>query len=296
MPEGVECLIVAEKLREWFKDIDLNKSGFCPIKLVNIIEPVSVRYSPIDFSEFNSVYKNVSYNTIQTFGKSIFIPSNTGHCVMVQLGMTGTFSEQKNRHSRLVFKAFNSKDDFISSDLYYNDMRKFGHLMLFKTGSIPRNMSNIFNYSIDWRNKKAPLLFSKRVLLRESWREAEIKTVLLNQQIIAGIGNIYVSEGLFRSKINPKTRVKNLTEEELKRIIFETQKFMEQSYKVGGMTVKNFEAFGQKGFGKQYLKVYGKNGIICPECHQSIIQRILLKKRSAYYCPFCQVEKTSIEK
>ena len=70
---------------------------------------------------------------------------------------------------------------------------------------------------------------------------------------------------------------------------------MNKSYNVGGMTVQNFDSFGKKGFGKQYLNVYGKHGITCRQCKSAIIQKIKLRGRGTYYCPICQKEENNVE-
>jgi len=284
MPEGVECLVVAESIQKWCRSQDPDNEGSINFELSGIDDEAVVRHSPIPFNQFNKYYDRINYSKISTFGKTIFIPSTNGYCFSVQLGMTGNFSEEPTKHSKIRFLS-----NF--SNLYYNDIRKFGHLMLFKKESVPRNIKNLLKNSIDWRNQKAPELFAKRARKRKSWQNSEIKTLLLNQQLIAGIGNIYACECLFLAHIDPRILVKNLTNKKLSRIIQECQKIMFQSHAVGGMTIYNFTNFGKKGFGRSYLNVYNKRGLGCRKCNSAIIQRIKQKNRSTFYCPICQDEK-----
>ncbi len=289
MPEGVECLVVAESLQKWCRNQDSDNEGSINFELNRINNEAIVRHSPIPFNKFNEFYSKVDYSKISTFGKTIFIPSTNGYCLAVQLGMTGNFSEESVLHSRVSFLS-----DF--SELHYNDMRKFGQLMLFENKNIPRNIKNLLKNSIDWRNKKAPELFAKRVRRRKSWQNSAIKTILLNQQLIAGIGNIYACECLFSAGINPKSLVKKLSNKKLIKIIEKCQEIMYKSYSVGGMTIYNFTNFGKKGFGRSKLSVYNKRGLGCKICRAAIIQRIKQDNRSTFYCPICQREKSNAQK
>jgi len=264
MPEGVECLVVAESLQQWCKKQDPDNNGSIGLELEEIIDEVVVRNSPIPFSQFDECYDRVNYPKIATFGKTIFIPATNGYCLSAQLGMTGNFSDELTDHSKIHFTS-----DF--SNLYYNDIRKFGHLMLFEKKNIPRNIKNLLKNSIDWRNQKAPELFAKRVRKRKSWQNSEIKTILL-----------------ISARVDPRISVKDLPDEILIEIIKKCQEIMHKSHAVGGMTIYNFENFGKKGFGRSQLNVYNKRGIGCRECNAAIIQRIKQDNRSTFYCPRCQ--------
>jgi len=280
MPEGVECLIVAESIQKWAQGQDTNHVGYTSFNLEEVYNKVVTRNSPISPTFWNEHLNKLNYYKISTFGKTIFLPFENFR-LSIQLGMTGTFSEQKTDHSRIRFCS-----DY--SSLYYNDMRKFGHIMCFEKHNPPRNISNLLKNSIDWRNKNAPELFAKRVVKRKQWIDSEIKPLLMNQQLIAGIGNIYACEGLLLARIDPRTKVKDIPSKKLAQIIVECQNIMNKSYSVGGMSVYTFTSFGKQGFGKRYLNVYNQQGILCNQCKSSIIQKTLQQGRSTYYCPTCQ--------
>ena len=112
----------------------------------------------------------------------------------------------------------------------------------------------------------------------------------MNQQLIAGIGNIYACEGLLLANVNPRSKAKDIPAKTLANIIAECQKIMNKSYAIGGMSIYTFTCFGKQGFGKRYLKAYNKQGILCGQCKSSIIQKILQQGRSTYYCPTCQIQ------
>ncbi len=291
MPEGVECLIIAESVQEWFSEQDKENTGHVKISLLPNYDLMIFKHSPIPISQFNQLYKAIVYSKICTFGKTLFFPSITGHCLTVQLGMSGTFSDESDEFIRAQFVSDDISYLGIQPILNYNDTRKFGNMMLFAKDKMPRNVSNLIKNSIDWRNKNAPKLFAKRIRKRKDWRQTEIKPILLNQQVLAGIGNIYASEALFASKIHPKTLVNDLGDDELRDVIKSAQHIMDQSYKVGGMTVRTFSSFGKQGFGRKYLKVYDKNATLCKTCQGAMIQKIKQNKRSTFYCPKCQFER-----
>jgi len=282
MPEGVECLIVAEGVQRWMADLDLEQRGSVKFELREIFDPVVVRFSPILFDDFNECYGNVDYRKISTFGKTIFIPADNEFCMAAQLGMAGSFSNLRSKHSRVEFQ-------HREHSLFFNDMRKFGSLTLFKKSKLPRNMPNLLKHSIDWRNKNAPRLLAVRALKRDRWRNADIKSLILNQQIIAGIGNIYACESLHAAKIDPRTEVKNLSREQLINIVEKCQSLMWRSHALGGMSIHTFESFGQRGSAKRLLRVYDKHGTICPTCKSGFIQRIYQNLRPTFYCPICQI-------
>jgi formamidopyrimidine-DNA glycosylase len=292
MPEGVECLVVAENLKQWFLSRSQNNKP--RLYLRELMNPTITRFSPIDFTKFNDYFGEIDLDRISTFGKNIFVPSHTGYCLIVQLGMTGTFTEDKDSHSRINF-AVKYKNTDIDIDLYYNDIRKFGRLYLAKSDQLPPRIDHQIKKSVDWRDPKAPGLVWRNIRNTRRILYKEIKAYLLDQDLIAGIGNIYACEALFAAGIHPKTTSRRLNKVEIRNIIFSAQNIMKESYKSGGMTVNNFKIFGKKGNGKNLLKVYGKEGLPCIRCQCSTIQRIIINGRSTFFCPTCQREKENVK-
>ncbi len=116
----------------------------------------------------------------------------------------------------------------------------------------------------------------------------KIKQVLMNQNIIAGIGNIYSDEILWAAKINPLKDVSEISERELKRIYLAMQKILKKAIKVKGESISDFRTLsGEKGGFDSFRKVYRKEGKPCPRCG-AIIKRVKLAGRSAHFCPKCQ--------
>ena len=119
-------------------------------------------------------------------------------------------------------------------------------------------------------------------------RNLPIKTVLLDQSIITGIGNIYADEVLFLSKINPFRKAKDLTADECKQIITNTRKVLEKAILEGGTTIRSYTSEeGVSGLFQNDLLVHKREGCECRVCN-NIIKRVKIGGRSTYYCDKCQ--------
>lgn len=168
--------------------------------------------------------------------------------------------------------------------LKYNDTRKFGRMYLLKKDEVYKSKplcelglepwDETLNYKYlknKYKNKKLP-----------------IKTLLLDQSIITGIGNIYADEILFKSQINPLKKGSDLQEEDLNKIIFYMKEILEEAIKMGGTTIKSYEsARGVHGKFQNHLLVHNHEGDKCPKC-DNIIVKVKVNGRSTYYCTNCQ--------
>ena len=110
----------------------------------------------------------------------------------------------------------------------------------------------------------------------------------MNQNFVAGLGNIYCSEILFDAKISPKKRSKNLNNKQIKQIIKSTKKILYKAVSFGGTTIKNFVVSDEKiGYFKNKLMVYGRDGMSCFKCKNNIV-KIIQSGRSTFFCSQCQ--------
>ena len=110
----------------------------------------------------------------------------------------------------------------------------------------------------------------------------------MNQKNVVGIGNIYASESLYLSKVNPLKESHKLNIEECKRIVSSAKKVLSEAIKVGGTTLKDFySADGSPGYFKIRLNVYGRNGQKCKKCEEEIL-KVTINQRATFYCPNCQ--------
>ena len=130
----------------------------------------------------------------------------------------------------------------------------------------------------------------QRIILKKKFKKRSkcIKNVLMDQSIIAGIGNIYASEILYRANINPLRSVNSLNTKEIKSIIDATKIILKKSISLGGTSIKNhIQPDGNLGYFVQKLEVYGKSNQSCNKCNH-FISSIFINKRSTYFCSYCQ--------
>ena len=219
--------------------------------------------------------------------------------MLVHLGMTGKFFiSTKNRlnqktsfyydidqvkdkkYNRIVFKLSHK------INLIYNDVRKFGFIKIDKIENLSNN-SHLSQLGPEPLHKNFNYIYFINYCQN---RERSVKNLLMDQKFVSGLGNIYVNEILFLSKINPKRNIKKLKSIEIDKIIFNTKKILKKAIKFGGSSIKDFSSStGKKGNYQQHFSVYGMRGSKCTnnDC-KSLIQKIVISNRSSFFCPNCQ--------
>jgi len=119
-------------------------------------------------------------------------------------------------------------------------------------------------------------------------RKTPIKSALLNQKLLSGVGNIYADESLFRAGVRPRRRASSLTGDELKKLHRGLKDVLRQAIKLGGSSVSDYvDAEGREGFFQLKHRVYGREGKPCLVC-RTPIKRVIIAGRSSHYCPRCQ--------
>ena len=219
-------------------------------------------------------------------GKYILIPTNTDRIFLIHLGMSGQIRikkkdiVQKHDHMRMIVE--NNNKHFVVT---YNDSRRFGYIDLFKKKELREHflLSKIGveplgrELTTDYLQNN----FKKRVI--------NIKNALIDQKIIAGIGNIYASEILYKAKINPLRKVNSLSQNDLNSIITYTKTILKKSIDVGGTTIRDhMQPDGSLGYFKQKLQVYGKTNEKCKTCNSFIVKEVI-SNRSTFVCRHCQI-------
>jgi formamidopyrimidine-DNA glycosylase len=219
-------------------------------------------------------------------GKYILIPTNTDKIFLIHLGMSGQIRikkkdiVQKHDHMRMIVE--NNNKHFVVT---YNDSRRFGYIDLFKKKELREHflLSKIGVEPLG-RELTTEYLqnnFKKRVI--------NIKNALIDQKIIAGIGNIYASEILYKAKINPLRKVNSLSQNDLNSIITFTKIILKKSIDVGGTTIRDhMQPDGSLGYFKQKLQVYGKVNEKCKTCNSFIVKEVI-SNRSTFICKYCQI-------
>lgn len=178
-----------------------------------------------------------------------------------------------------------------NAKLYYNDQRRFGWIKILPTQSILdlpffKNMGpEPFANKIGSGQADLTLPTFQEILRAKS---TKIKPLLMDQEVIGGIGNIYANDALFRAKINPTRSAKSLTEPEMEALYNSILAVMEKSFEEGGASELSFvNILGQEGNYQRHSLVYGKDGQRCPR-DNGIIKRISLGGRGTFFCEKCQ--------
>ncbi len=180
-----------------------------------------------------------------------------------------------NRHTRVIFLFSDN------SQLYFNDQRRFGWIKIVKFGEgIPNALGpEPLEKEFTWEVLKTNLLRHKSM---------PVKVAIMDQSMVSGVGNIYANEACFDAKINPKVKVKDLSDEQFKKLHQGIVKSLTEGIKHGGSTRAHFvDAEGRKGYFLDYAFVYGKDKKPCKKCGTKI-EKITLGGRGTYYCPNCQ--------
>ncbi|MFZ0368738.1 MAG: DNA-formamidopyrimidine glycosylase [Halobacillus sp.] len=273
MPELPEV----ETVRQTLKTLILNKT----------IDDVSVYWgniikNPKDPDEFKRLLKNQSFLDIERKGK--FMIFHMEDLVLVShLRMEGKFGlydaeVEKPKHTHIVFHFTDG------TELRYDDVRKFGTMHVFPKGE-EKDLKPLNQLGPDPFDKAFTLDYFFHKLQKTS---RNIKAVLLDQSIVAGLGNIYVDEALYRARIHPERLANQLSKEEADRIRKSSVQIIEEAISLGGSTIRSYlNSQGKIGSFQQNLKVYGKQDTICKECGDLII-KTKVSGRGTHICPTCQ--------
>ncbi len=266
-------------------EVEITVRGIAPHITGKTISQVIVRNKQLRTTIRDDISKILSQCTVKEVkrrAKYVLIILDAG-ILVIHLGMSGsllilpnsTTKPQKHDHIDVIFN-----DDTV---LRYRDPRRFG---LFEW----------FNYEIEniplFRSLGVEPLssdFDADYLYRKiQKRTMPVKQLLMNAQIVVGIGNIYANEVLFLSKINPKTVSGRLSYAQCEELVANTIHVLNKSIENGGSTLRDFKhSDGTNGYFQQSHLVYGKENAPCCNCNTPI-KRITLGQRSTFFCPVCQ--------
>ena len=228
----------------------------------------------------SQILSNSIITKILRRGKYLLFLYNNNFTLLFHLGMTGFFRIERKyesrKHDHLIF-------NFAKKKLIFNDVRKFGFVKIFNAKEI-FNCSHLKNLGPEPLSSKFCYEYFKNNLNRKT----NIKNLLMNQSFVAGLGNIYCSEILFRSNIKPIRPINLIKDYEIIKIVNSVKKILLNSIKLGGTTIKNFVVSDEKiGYFKNKLMVYGRNEMSCLKCKNKIA-KITLSGRSTFFCSQCQ--------
>ena len=286
MPELPEVEIVRQSLNKKIKKKRIKKV---------IIRNRNLRFKiPSNFESFLEDKKIIKVNR---FSKYLIIHLQDEKYCIIHLGMSGTihildkkkplkftntsfyhspFLPTKHNHAELIFD---------NLKVIYNDPRRFGFFEIIKNhqdyekrfksmGPEPFSDKFNLNYVVNYFKQK----------------NKDIKSFLLDQRFVSGIGNIYASEILYASKINPFKKAKRLNKNECLSIILNSKKILQQAISKGGSSIRDFKDIsGKKGTFQKEFRVYQQDGADCKRSKcKGVIKKKIKSNRSTFFCNFCQ--------
>lgn len=267
MPELPEV----ETIRRDLQKRVLNKK----IRRVNIIDSVILRSSP---AEFKKVLVGATIRAVDRRGKALLITLNNGYVLAVQLMMTGQLITDNSidRHTRL---------EIVFSDgnvLLYKDQRRFGQLRVVKSLNEFKHLQDLGPEPLE--KDFNPVYIAAYI----KYRKRPIKTLLLDHTFVAGIGNIYACEILYRARISPLRPACRISKSEAAEIHEQSRVVLKEAIRHRGSSMRNYrDAAGKKGGFKKLIQVYAREGEACLHC-DGPVKRIVQAGRSTFYCPLCQ--------
>jgi formamidopyrimidine-DNA glycosylase len=279
MPEIAECYTIAKKIPK-----------------IGLVESVEISEK---FHKYINKNKNINSSFLNNaiiekpfaYGKSIIFPitkENNNYFLISQLGMTGSWfinqsfnRSEKNNH--LVIKSGDLK-------IIYSDPRMFGKMFLYKNLSLDEIIKK-HKWGLD------PILSNEKQiveLINKKWanKNKSIKALLMEQNVIFGIGNYLASEVLYYSKIHPATIASKLSILDYKNLVKNIKVVINKALKAEGNSFAGgyIHPDGKMGSFLNKIKIYGKEGKKCPKC-SDLIKKIEIMGRSSFFCEKCQKKK-----
>jgi len=239
------------------------------------IEKVEVKDSSVlkevSTGRFSSSVRGREFESSDRLGKYMFVRMDNGMCIMMHFGMTGFLKYFRDRekappHTRILF---NFSNDY---SLAYDCQRKLGRVRLTDSVGAIAEEKDLGVDALD------PELDLSRFLEIMSERRGMIKTALMNQSVIAGIGNIYSDEILFQGRVHPERQIREISREELKKLYMAMKRVLKK-------TIQRKADPGS--FPRSYLIPRREEGKNCPRCGGDI-DKIKVNNRGTYLCPECQ--------
>lgn len=291
---------IVQKIRQQPRDfkmpelpeVETVRGGLSPVMEGFVFDKVTLNRRNLRFPFDENFIGRVQGQTLVRLGRRAkFLDARlaSGDRLLMHLGMSGRFSinqadalgefahthNTNPKHDHVVFEMSSG------AQVVYNDPRRFGFMELIAPGESsrldtlgPEPLSNGFN---------APQL---RAAMKA--KKSKIKAVLLDQHVVAGLGNIYVCEALYRAGISPRRAAGRLTVAETETLTGHIKTVIQDAIDAGGSTLKDFAAAdGNLGYFQHRFDVYGREGEPCARC-EAPIKRIVQSGRSTFYCAPCQ--------
>ena len=242
---------------------------------VEILDPRLTR--PIDLFEVAEELEGDRVVAVERRGKYLVLRLESGLALLVHLRMTGGFGFEPATHERAVLEL----DD--GTRLAYRDVRRFGTWLVLEDAELDPYLAA--------KNGPEPLgrRFTAEWLASSlARRRAPLKAVLLDQRVVAGLGNIYADEALWRARLNPLRPANTLDEEEVRRLRTAIRAALRTGIARQGSTLSDYRTpGGARGAMQEEFRVYGRDGLPCRRC-RTTIAKTRVGGRGTWFCPRCQ--------
>jgi len=254
---------------------------------------------PKDYQEFKKEIKNKKIKNVWRRGKNILFDLSSNKTLLIHQKLTGhlLFGKWKKEKNQWISEIKGPlSEDPINRFLHFiffldngwqlalSDLRKFAKLELLDKEELKKELSLLGSEPLtkDFTLEKFSQILKKK-------GKGKIKQALMDQSVIAGLGNIYTDEILWKAKIHPFRRTEKLTKEEIKKIYQAIREILLKAIELKGESISDYRTLaGEKGNFDKIREVYRKEGEECSRC-KTIIKRIKISGRSAHFCPQCQV-------
>lgn len=253
-------------------------------------------------ADINAFLIDATVRDVRRRAKVLLIDLNTEYTLVTHLKMTGQIVYvRNNRQGR--FGAGHPNDSLINelpdrstrviidledAKLFFNDQRKFGWMRLMPTVEV-ENLD--FFKKVGPEPLSADFTVAQFIERLQRRKNTNVKAALLDQTVIAGIGNIYADESLWGAKIHPSTLVKDVPAARLKKLFQEIRYVLNLSIEKGGSTDKNYvDAEGKRGSYLDFARVFRREKLPCPRCG-TVIEKTRVAGRGTHFCPHCQKKR-----
>lgn len=251
------------------------------------IKEIDVRYEPMiknmNLDEFKSKLINQTIQGVSRRGKYLIFHFDDYH-LLSHLRMEGKYfyvdsNFELNPHVHVIFTLENG------NRLLYQDTRKFGTYHLYDKAEDLETTAPFQVLGLEPFAKEFTKDYVKQKIQN---KKKPIKSLLLDQTVVCGLGNIYVDEVLYRARLHPLTSSSELTDKDIENVVKYTQEVLARAIELGGTTIRTFSSsHGVSGTFQNELLVHQRKGEHCFEC-QTLIEKIKVGGRGTYFCPTCQ--------
>lgn len=263
-------------------EVETTCRGIEPFAKGQVVKEIIVRQAklrwPVD-KKLNQKLSGQKIIAISRRAKYLMLEMDIG-CLMIHLGMSGSLrivdQQPLKKHDHVDICLSNGKT------IRFNDPRRFGSIVLNQQGE---------QHSLLAKLGVEPLLdeFNGDYLHQQAKnRKIAIKSFIMNNQIVVGVGNIYAQESLFICGIHPKRAANKISKARITALVYTIKQVLAKAIKAGGSSLKDFTgADGKPGYFQQSLNVYGRHGECCLQC-ETALKQVTIGQRTTVYCPYCQ--------